>query len=477
MSDVKLPSRQSPILAELLLAPSFEELQNAATAGRMASEQFCNFWRKAAAQAQLRGNLASLRKLLQLLGGSPAVKTVWGRLLFHQYRGLLLLSEGHFDQAFSELLAQRQVAWDLADATELALANLELAQASLQIFHLDPARQYLTDAAHWAKLVNEPLLQVRLLNLQANLVGQQHQTEQSLDLAQQALALAQQHRFRLEQAIALHRIGINLMYHRDWEGAEKAIRDALRLRQTVRDPLGQAEALLSLGNLQLRHAQPEAAVQSVNAGLAMMEKLENPFGIAQALYQKAQLLLKNRQFEEALPWAIKAVELRLQQGEPTRLAQAFSQLAQLYIRQGQNLAALNSHLKVLELYNPENSNPQWVEVLVDAGDYLLRMELPDIDSKQYWQQSFDAYKAAISIIEHNQNLYYLSPVLGRMARALLKLDALDAIPEATRCYQIQLSLLGDIDSLNIPAEEAIAQRAEALTGLQVCASLTRRRQA
>ncbi len=476
LTEPKITEKSPTLMAELLLAPSLQELQNAAKSGRLTDEQFCNFWRKAASQASLRNKRELLTRLLDLLDGSAARQSQWGRLLFHQYSGLLFLSEGQFSKANTELLAQRQMAWDLADATELALANLELAHSSLQIFHLEQAEGFLKDAAHWIGVGGEPALQVKLLNRRAELAGQQHLTTTSLKLARHALALARQYRFRLEQATAWHRIGINLMHHRDWEGSEQALRDCLRLRQTVRDQYGQAETLLSLANLQMRISQPDAALQSINAALSIMEKLANPFGIAQAIYLKAVLLYKNGQSQAALSWAIKTVEMRLRQGEPTRLAQSFSNLARIYAELGQTQQALISQLKVLELYRPAITNPQWVELLVEAGDYLLRQPPAQGDLQQYWHKSFEAYRTAIEIIEHHQNLFYLAPVLGRMARALLKLDGFDAIPEAIHCYELQLNLLGDIDSPTVPVEEAIAQRAEALTGLQVCASLLRRRQ-
>jgi hypothetical protein len=63
-----------------------------------------------------------------------------------------------------------------------------------------------------------------------------------------------------------------------------------------------------------------------------------------------------------------------------------------------------------------------------------------------------------------------------MARGLLKLGGMAEVPEAIRYYNLQLRLLGDIDAPYFPPEEAIAQRASALTGLQVCASLLRRHQ-
>lgn len=474
--EVKNSSNQSPALAELLLAPSLLELQNAVATGRLTAEQFCNFWRRTATQAHLRGNSDLLRQLLQLLNQAPAHATTWGQLLSHQYNGLLLLSEGSFNRALYHFQMQRQQAAKLSDPTELALANLDLAQVALYTFNLSEVQARLEETTHWARQSGEPALVVKTLNRQAELAAYQHQTEVSLAKAQQALTLAVQHRFRLEQAFALNWLGVGRMYRRELDSSEQAFRDALRLRQTVRDTLGQAETLTNLSRLHLKRGDRLAALKAVDGSLALMQQLKNHFGIARALYHKAMLLHKEGQFEEALVWARQEVDIRTQQGEPTRLAQASSTLAQIYTSLHQPAEALACHQRVLELHRGEYVTPQWIELLVGAADYLLRTNEAEVGSAFYWRQAFSAYRAALGIIERNENLRYLAPVLGRMARALIKLNGFEALPEAMRCYRLQLSLLGDMDDSFFPINEAIAQRAEALTGLQVCASLQRRQQ-
>ncbi len=474
MTDTTKSTRQSPILTELLLAPALPELRNALTSGRLSDEQFCNFWRRSAAQADLRGKLDLLAQLLQLLDEAPARTTDWGNLLSHQYSGLLRLNEGSFERALYHFQLQRQFAERLFDPTELALAHLDLAQANLYMLNLNETREQLQQAEYWAGASHEPALQVMTLNRQAELAAYQHLTAHSIEIATQGLELARQHRLRLEQAFALNWLGINWMYQRRLDRSEETLREALRLRQTIRDELGRAETLMNLSRLYLKLNDFTAANKAVDESLDIMSGLNNRLGIAQALYTKTVVLYRAGQTEVALEWAIKSVKARVQQGEPTRVAQAFSLLGQIYENLGNRQQALACHLRVLRLHRPGQTTPQWIELLVRASDFLLTTDRKEEHSAEYWKQAIDSYRLTMEFIERNANLNYLAPVLGRMARALLKLDGFGAIPEAGRCYQLQLMLLGDIDAVFFRPEEAIAMRAEALTGLQICASLLRR---
>jgi tetratricopeptide (TPR) repeat protein len=460
----------------MLLAPSVDELRSSMLVGRLSNDQFCTFWRRAAAQAHLRGNLKTLRILLELLHQAPAAQTQLGQLLDHQYTGILLLSEGVFDQALSHFQQQRLIAENDLDITEIALAQLDLAQANLYLLNLEEAQDCLQKAEYWAGTSPEPALLVKTLNRQAELAAYRHQTNQSIEKATGALNLARQSHLRLDQAQALNWLGINWMYRRKLEQAEEALREALRLYQTVRNPLGQAETLLNLARLQLKRENEVAANKAVDESLAIMKRLENRLGIAQALYHKTLVLYRSGQSRAALPWAVQAVEARKQQSEPTRQAQAVSLLAQIYSSLGREKEALACHLRVIHLHGPDHTTPQWIELLVNAGDYLLGSKAEQPGSQRYWQQAVQSYRYVIRFIESQENLNYLAPMLGRMARGLLKLGGMYEVPEAIRCYHLQLKLLGDIDSVFFPPEEAIAQRAEALTGLQVCTSLLRRYQ-
>ncbi len=458
---------------------TFPELRDALAFGSLEEGTFCALWRKAAALAYQRGNLIALRLLVALLVKAPARSTNRGQLLYHQYSGVLMLFEGAFDKAAYHFGLQYELAQLLNDPTEVVLALFNLSRVGFYELKLNQVEDWLQKAERLAEISRNPELIVKTLNRQAELASYRHLTDQSITLASRALRLARSERLPLEEAYALNWLGLNYIYRREWDKAEAALQEALNLRQKARDVLGRAWTLANLSRLYLKQGAVVMAESAIEGSLVILQQLKNRPGLAQALYHKALIFFRSDQTAAALPWAMEAVEIRLEMGEPTRLAEAFSLLGQVYDRLGQTGYATLCHLRVLELQRPDDYIPQWIELLTEASNYLLHRQ-PDEAEKgpsPYWPQALAGYRNAIKIIEQNGELYYLAPTLGRMARALLKIEGMEGLREAERCYRLQLNLLGDIESPFFEPSDAIAQRAEALNGILICSSLLRRHSA
>ena len=460
--------------AEASSVATIRVLRRALAEASLTQAEFCRLWREAATNFTLRCNVVGLKLLLVLLSGAPSYPSLLGQLLFEEYNGLIALLEGHTDKALVHFEQQLILARRLAEGVEIVEATLNLALTHLTEFRLDQVHKALTTAHQMVKEQPNPALLVKILNREAELAAYQHRTARSVEKAEQALALARRYELPLEEAFALNWLGLNWMYWREMSRAERYLLESLQIRQQRRDVLGRAETLISLSRLYFKNNELLLTNNCVNGGLAIMRQLKNRPGIAQGLYWKAAVLYRSGQPETALPLAMEAVEIRLELGEATKLAEAFSLLGQIYAGLNNPKLALFCHRRVLELHQPQHDTPQWIEPLTATGDYLLRVKESDPDSRLDWERGLTSFRLAIEIIEQYQDLYYLAPALGRMARGLLRLAGLKGIPEAQRCYRLQLTLLGSMDETYFPTAEAIAQRAEALTGLQICASLLRR---
>lgn len=457
-----------------LLSPSIAQIRTALESGQLLGNEFYGVWRQVASRARLEGNLNALRLLLSLLEKSAVRETNFAQLLYHEYSGSLLVIEGLFDKARFHFKLQRDLAELTANPTELALAYLHLARVDLYEFKLVETEKMLQVAGQWAGASGDPELVVKTLNRQAELATYRHLTAHSLATATRALELARYHKLPLEEAFALNWLGANYIYQREWYKAEDALMEATKLRQQASDVLGRAETLAFMGRLYLKWNDLAMARSCIEGSLAIVQQLQNRPGMAQAFYQMAQLLLTSGEPDVAVTWAMRAVELRLELEELHKLAESFSVLGKIYAAQRQHTLALACHLKVLEFYQLGDFTPIWIELLVNASDYLL--DVQSEVSSDYWPYAQKGYQQSIEIMEQNEELYYLAPTLGRMGRALLKLDGYKGLHEAVRCYRLQLRLLGDIESSFFPIADAIAQRAQALSGLQVCNSLLRRLQ-
>ncbi len=454
-------------LRELRLALKFDTLSN---------QEFCLTWRNLAGQFLNASNLVGLKLLLLMMSQVSARHSLFAELLVQEYSGLLALVEGRLDRAQVHFDRQYDLAEIKQDPTELVRAAINLGRINLFDFQLEQVEEWLNKAQLVYDLHSDlnPELQVKIINHQAELASYFHLTQKSLEKVGLALELARHYGSPLEEAVALNLQGNNLMYMRQLSEAEKVLREALSIRQTYRDVLGRAETLANLSRVYLKMDQLDMAHNSINGSLSVMRQLKHKMGTAQDLHWKAILLHHSGQTAEALTLAQEAIELRLELNEPTKLAEAFNLLGRLYAATEQPQMALVCYRRILELYPLETSNPQWIDLLVNAGDYLLSVDEAEEVNEHTWKQGFESYRLALAIIEKNEDLFYLAPLLGRLARGLLKLEGLQGVREAARCYGIQLNLLGDIDTPYFEASVAISQRAEALSGIQICNSLLRR---
>ncbi len=469
------PEEVRPGTEKVPPAYSFAALRDALEYGTLGQNDFCRYWRESAAQSYQMGNLIALRLLLQLMEKAPAMQSKLGQLLFNEYNGLILMLEGNFDKAAYYFQQQQRLAQALVDLLEIVRANINLAQNGLYEFQLKAVEGWLQEATQLAELSGNQQLIIQCLNWRAELDAYRHLTDQCIEKASLAVSLARYYKLPSEEADALDCLGSSLIYRREWAQSEQALLAAIRLHRDTRNAVGRARSLSNLSRLYIKRGSFELASNTLDGSLAIFSQLKARPALAEVYLHKATLLYRSGHFNEALDWARQSLEIRLELGEPTRLAEAFSLVAQIYAGLGQEKYALMGHLRVLELYYPGVYNLQWIKPLTEASDYLIYMRDNDPqENTRNWQQALAGYRAAIDIIELHKDLRYLAPLLGRIASALLKLEGMEGINEAMRCYRLQLNLLGDMGLLEFEPGEAIAMRAQALNRLQICASLRRR---
>lgn len=456
------------------LLPTLADLRQMLNNPHITNSEFCQRWKKAAKKARVEGNSTALRLFLGLLDRAPGRLSVEGEVLYNEYSGMLDLIMGAYDKAryhFGEQLHYAKLSSEQAD---LAGAYINLARVALYEYKLNEVESLLQQAEYWASSSGDAELITKTLNRQAELLCYRHLTHNSLEKGQLALEKARQYQLQIEEAYALNWLGVNYVYLLKLDQAEQVLLEATRLRQEAGDVLGRAEALSNLSRVYVKKGELNFARNCLEGSLAILQQLQHRPALAHALYYMGVVLLRMEQPAAALSWAMRAVEVRLELGEPRKIAETFSSLARIYAGLNQHKLALACHQKVLELHEAGDDTPIWIELLIAAGDYLL--DLPDSSEERdkHWEKALESYQYAINVIEKNEELYYLAPTLGRMARALRKINGMSGLEKAAQCYRLQLRLLGDMENTPFEITDAISQRAEALSGIQIAASLLRR---
>jgi tetratricopeptide (TPR) repeat protein len=241
----------------------------------------------------------------------------------------------------------------------------------------------------------------------------------------------------------------------------------LQIRYKYHDLLGIVESMLKLGAVYQQLEQQDRALTCFEGSLAICQQLHCLPLSLQAYYFKASAYFSLGRYKEGLAPARTAVDIGLRLKQSDWLARAYYILGSIYNKTGDIKASINCHIEAAKLYQEDDDNPFWIEILIGLGDFLLAVpEQPEL-----WERALNCYRLAINVIEKNQQLEYLAPALGKIARAFLKVKGLDGVEDAARCYRLQLQLAGDLESTVLPVSVAVALRVEALTGIQVCASL------
>ncbi len=278
-------------------------------------------------------------------------------------------------------------------------------------------------------------------------------------------------RLELENAYTRHWLGLIQANNRRWEEATDFLEESLKIRQKHDAKVAIAESLLKLGEVYQQSGDWDTSISYLERCLDTCQQIRNLALSLQALYLQALSYYRQGKYWKGFIAARRAVAIGLKGEEQNWLARSFYILGQLQNKLNDSKAALSNLTKFAKTFPRYDNNPNWIEPLIDVGDFLL--SLPE--SPNQWEQALECYTRAADLIELNQQLEYLAPALGKMARAFLKVKGLDGLDEATRCYRLELQLAEDLESVVLPVPVAVALRVEALTGIQSCAALRNNR--
>jgi tetratricopeptide (TPR) repeat protein len=440
-----------------------------------AAQHFIEEWQKLAEQAVLIGNLYSLRLLLDSLRKLTKYHPEWQTILC-RYTGRLAWISGDYQQAYHYFKLQLLLAQAQGEVADTITAQLDLAEVLLSQSQFSMIEILLKQGLEAGYEHHLELKQIQILNRLGRFYHHQQHWEISQSYLEQAFTLLQAVKevsettsleLILEEAFTYHWQGANHLATRQWRAAEIALWRSLNLSNRHRNVLGIIETLLKLGMVYHQDNHHDSAMFCFNGSLAICEQLHYLPILLQAYYHKALTYCKFGHYQEALQPAQRAVEIGLETEQTEWLARAFYNLGQIYHHLKESKLALACHLKAAELYQTTYHQPQWIETLVGVGNFLLSL----YDQSAYWEQALDCYRKAIHLMETNQKLEHLAPVVGKMARAFTKVSGLAGLDDAARCYRLQLQLAGDLDSVELPPEIAVAMRVEALTGILCCTGL------
>jgi tetratricopeptide (TPR) repeat protein len=441
-------------------------------------EQFFKNWEQMAQQTLLTANLERIGTLTGLIEPFSKVHPR-GLMLFQRYQGKLALIKGEYPEASRAFKEEHDLAEFLSDTIGLILANLNLAEALKAQGQVKLTERHLQQALQLSYDHNLVLYEVKTLNRLAQLYLPQQRwdniqtsLEHSFYLLQNLKKQTAPNTFEMlflevEEAFNRQLAGLNHAMAKQWELAEKTLLESLTLSYRCKDKLGAIEAELVLGSVAYQSGQYNKALVYFNGGRAESEQFGYLEGLVRGHYYISLIYFAQKQYPKALGHARRAMKSGQYIGKGIWLAWATYQVGQIYKQLDMKQLALEKHLEAGKLHSPEDQYPQWIELLIGLGDYLV--ELPE--QPQNWEEGLKCYRQAIKLMEANERLEHLAGVMGKIAQTFIKLKGEQGLDEAERCYQLELRLAGDLDSTILPPSVAVPLRVEALTGIQRCAAL------
>jgi len=439
-------------------------------------------WLQLARQTVLIADLDTLKLLLSLLRNVSSQHPNWQIHLF-QYAGHMAAIKGLYKQAEGFFEKQLSLTLERKNPTDIIEAQINLAEILIAQGQTDRAEKLLKEAIESSQKNRLYLPYVRSLNRMGGLYCQQRKWKNSqrcfaLELTtlqtlpeRETLDAFSRTLLELENAYTCHWLGVIQANNRRWEEATDFLEESLKIRQKHGSLAGVAESLLKLGEVYQQSGDWDTAISYLERSLDTCQQIRNLTLSLQALCLQAVSYYRLGKHWKGFIAARRAVAIGLKAEEQDWLARSYYILGQLQNKLGDSKAALNNLARFAKAFPRHDNNPNWIEPLIEVGDFLL--SLPDNPS--LWEQALECYTRAADLIELNQQLEYLAPALGKMARAFLKVKGLEGLDEAARCYRLELQLAGDLESVVLPVAVAVALRVEALTGIQSCAALRKNR--
>jgi tetratricopeptide (TPR) repeat protein len=440
------------------------------------AQDFIHNWIRLAQQALLSVNLFGLRLLLIKLEKLIATIPEWETVLL-EFQGRLALITSQNRLAYECFQNQLSLAKAKGDTKAICQAQLGVGECLIAQLQYNKAEAVLENIL-WScektcTACDYALLKVQIYNQFGRLYHLRKQWQLSNKYLLQALQISPHitnvanFLVAQEESRSYRWLAMNHQPFRQWDNAEKYLQRSLDLSNQNHDVLGIMEANIQLGAVYYQKGFYDTALICFEGGLAISEQMGYLPMLAQGFYYKALAYIAMDRIKDALEMGQKSLETSLQLNQPEAMSRAYHCLGQIYKILNKKDKALESYLKALELYNPESYYPQWVELLSEAGDFLL--SLPNIND--YWEKALACYRQAIGLVEAEEKLDYLATLMGRMGRAFTRIKGVEGLEDALRCYRVQLRLAGDLDSPNLPMAEAVALRVQAFMGMQRISAL------
>ena len=212
----------------------------------------------------------------------------------------------------------------------------------------------------------QELLQILV---QAEQQTQQGKSQQAIETWQQVLKLSQQLQNKQIEALALVKIGFNLIAIGQSQKALVYFNQGLPIIQTMGDRIGEAFTLTGIGSVYNNLGQPQKALEYFNRSLSISQKMGDRIGEAFTLTGIGSVHNNLGQFQKALEYFNRSLPISQKGGDQAGEATMLNNIGLVYNSIGQPQRAL-------EYFN--RSLPIWQALGNRAGEALTLNNIGEV---------------------------------------------------------------------------------------------------
>jgi predicted ATPase/class 3 adenylate cyclase len=202
-----------------------------------------------------------------------------------------------------------------------------------------PARKYLMEAMEIARELNDPSLEIRVLNNLALVEGSMNGNYVlAREYSEQCYKTAHKIGDRIAESLAHANIGFAAGMQGDFQTARFSHEQALAISREIDHPYQETITLINLSALSALQSEAKSALQYAKQAADLSQKLSERVGQAWAMLYMGHAYLLQNDFPEAESAYHKSLEIRNELDQPSLAMEPIAGLLEMYLR-ADNLAA------------------------------------------------------------------------------------------------------------------------------------------
>ena len=257
--------------------------------------------------------------------------------------------------------------------------------------------------------------------------------QKAFESSNQALALAQQLKFKKGEASAWSSLGGVYSDRDDYKASVKAYNTCLQLKKELGDKKGIATTYSNIGIVYKIQSDLAQTLYYYNLALKMREEIGDKKEIGESYNNIGNVLWKQGKLDEALPYQMKAYEIRQEIDDQKGIAFSCNNIGGIYSDKGDYVLALEYYFKSLKILEKMQYKQNLPIIYNNIGNIYRYQE--------NYKQALEWFFKSLALAKENGNKNNMAECYNKIGTVY---DSQNKYPEALNFYMQSLKLKEEI---------------------------------